>query len=171
MQTKLLKLLKNREWDRIFSKVSRWICVLQCYKYRKTHTDNFIQTENFRPHNRKSLWTFFISVPVLINYTCIFLTGRIVYIIFLYFCDRQDCIYHISVFLWQAGLYISYFWMVSVTKFSLFLVTMIECIILAWMYGAQRVWNNIADMTGSTDSPWWKITWRFLTPAIILVQK
>ncbi|VDH94760.1 solute carrier family 6 (neurotransmitter transporter, amino acid) member 5/7/9/14 [Mytilus galloprovincialis] len=68
----------------------------------------------------------------------------------------------------QAGLYISFYWMNSVTKFSLFFITLCECLLLAWVYGAQRVWNNIADMTGSTDSPWWKITWQFLTPAVIL---
>ncbi|VDH94761.1 solute carrier family 6 (neurotransmitter transporter, amino acid) member 5/7/9/14 [Mytilus galloprovincialis] len=71
----------------------------------------------------------------------------------------------------QAGLYISFYWMNSVTKFSLFFITLCECLLLAWVYGAQRVWNNIADMTGSTDSPWWKITWQFLTPAVILKYK
>ncbi|CAC5382398.1 Sodium- and chloride-dependent neutral and basic amino acid transporter B(0+),Sodium-dependent proline transporter,Sodium- and chloride-dependent glycine transporter 1,Sodium-dependent dopamine transporter,Sodium-and chloride-dependent glycine transporter 2,Sodium-dependent neutral amino acid transporter B(0)AT2,Sodium- and chloride-dependent transporter XTRP3B [Mytilus coruscus] len=68
----------------------------------------------------------------------------------------------------QAGLYISFYWLNSVTKFSLFFITLCECMLLAWIYGAQRVWNNIADMTGSTDSPWWKITWQFLTPSVIL---
>ena len=70
----------------------------------------------------------------------------------------------------QGGLYIYHFIHHSVGILCLFVVVLLECVALAWLYGAQRLWNNVADMTGTTDSPWWKLTWRFITPITIMVN-
>ncbi|XP_060064335.1 uncharacterized protein LOC132544711 [Ylistrum balloti] len=68
----------------------------------------------------------------------------------------------------QAGLYLTHLVSSVVCRLDLFMVTLIECIVLTWLYGTQRLSNNVADMTGSVDSPWWKITWQFFTPLSIL---
>ncbi|XP_069130115.1 LOW QUALITY PROTEIN: uncharacterized protein [Argopecten irradians] len=68
----------------------------------------------------------------------------------------------------QAGLYLTHLVTTSVCQLVLFLVTLTECIVLTWLYGTQRLSNNVADMTGSVDSPWWKITWQFFTPLAIM---
>ncbi|XP_048776130.2 uncharacterized protein LOC125680508 isoform X2 [Ostrea edulis] len=67
----------------------------------------------------------------------------------------------------QSGLYLFYFGHHYVGKLSFYLIALGECLSLAWVYGAQRLWNNLSDMTGSTDSPWWKLTWKFLTPVVV----
>ncbi|XP_061183619.1 uncharacterized protein LOC133191891 isoform X2 [Saccostrea echinata] len=67
----------------------------------------------------------------------------------------------------QGGLYLFYFSHHYVGKLSLYLIAFGECVSLAWVYGAQRLWNNVSDMTGTTDSPWWKLTWKFLTPVVV----
>nr|XP_022325393.1 uncharacterized protein LOC111125661 isoform X3 [Crassostrea virginica] len=69
----------------------------------------------------------------------------------------------------QGGLFLFYYFHHYVGRLSLYLITFAECGSLAWVYGAQRLWNNVSDMTGTTDSPWWKLTWKFLTPLVILV--
>ncbi|XP_033743037.1 uncharacterized protein LOC117329281 [Pecten maximus] len=68
----------------------------------------------------------------------------------------------------QAGLYLAHLVTNSVCRVDLFLVTVVECIVLTWLYGTQRLSNNVSDMTGSVDSPWWKITWQFFTPLATL---
>ncbi|XP_062602139.1 uncharacterized protein LOC134263777 isoform X2 [Saccostrea cucullata] len=67
----------------------------------------------------------------------------------------------------QGGLYVFYFSHHYVCKLSLYLIAFCECVSLSWVYGAQRLWNNVSDMTGTTDSPWWKLTWKFLTPVVV----
>eukprot|EP00105_Crassostrea_gigas_P036551 XP_019920699.1 PREDICTED: sodium- and chloride-dependent glycine transporter 1 [Crassostrea gigas] len=69
----------------------------------------------------------------------------------------------------QGGLFVYYYCQHYVGRLSLFVITLCECVSLAWVYGAQRLWNNVSDMTGTTDSPWWKLTWKFLTPLVIFV--
>ncbi|ESO12934.1 hypothetical protein HELRODRAFT_188048 [Helobdella robusta] len=51
---------------------------------------------------------------------------------------------------------------------GLLLIGVIECIALAWVYGCNRLYNDMEVMLGRKDVVWWKICWRFLTPAFIL---
>ena len=77
---------------------------------------------------------------------------------------------YFSLFFLQGGVFLFYYFHHYVGRLSLYLITFAECGSLAWVYGAQRLWNNVSDMTGTTDSPWWKLTWKFLTPLVILVS-
>ncbi|KAK3099300.1 hypothetical protein FSP39_002321 [Pinctada imbricata] len=72
------------------------------------------------------------------------------------------------IFTTQGGIFIYHYLQFSVSRLCLFVLVLFECCALAWVYGAQRLWNNVADMTGTTDSPWWKLTWRFISPVSIL---
>ncbi|XP_021339166.1 uncharacterized protein LOC110440421 isoform X2 [Mizuhopecten yessoensis] len=68
----------------------------------------------------------------------------------------------------QAGLYLTHLVTSCACRLDLFLVSLAECLVLTWLYGTQRLSNNVADMTGNVDSPWWKITWQIFTPLAIL---
>ncbi|XP_015272723.1 PREDICTED: sodium- and chloride-dependent creatine transporter 1 [Gekko japonicus] len=43
-----------------------------------------------------------------------------------------------------------------------------ECVVVAWVYGADRFMDDIACMIGYRPSPWMKWCWMFLTPLVCL---
>ncbi|XP_061470193.1 sodium- and chloride-dependent creatine transporter 1 isoform X2 [Rhineura floridana] len=43
-----------------------------------------------------------------------------------------------------------------------------ECIVIAWIYGADRFMDDIACMVGYRPFPWMKWCWMFLTPLVCL---
>ncbi|KAK3594648.1 hypothetical protein CHS0354_003571 [Potamilus streckersoni] len=72
------------------------------------------------------------------------------------------------VFTTEGGLYVTEFLNSYVGGVSVLVILLLECLVLMYLYGATKFTNNIADMTGNHDSPWWKWSWRFITPAILL---
>ncbi|XP_033106887.1 sodium- and chloride-dependent glycine transporter 1-like isoform X2 [Anneissia japonica] len=53
---------------------------------------------------------------------------------------------------------------------SLMLVGMFECLVIGWVYGADRLLANTREMIGFMPRIWrlYQVAWRFVTPSIIL---
>ncbi|KAL3878283.1 hypothetical protein ACJMK2_030648 [Sinanodonta woodiana] len=68
----------------------------------------------------------------------------------------------------EGGLYVTEFLNSYACGVSVLVILLLECLVLMYLYGATKFTNNIADMTGNHDSPWWKWSWRFITPIILL---
>lgn len=45
-----------------------------------------------------------------------------------------------------------------------------ECMVIGWVYGADRFYDNIAMMLGHTVTPFFKYCWRFITPFLTFVS-
>lgn len=60
----------------------------------------------------------------------------------------------------------------SAASWNILLFAIIEVILVAWIYGTDRFMRNIREM-GMTLHPWmafyWKLCWRFVTPALLIV--
>ncbi|ESP00138.1 hypothetical protein LOTGIDRAFT_173444 [Lottia gigantea] len=54
-----------------------------------------------------------------------------------------------------------------VAAVTAFLVTIIECIVIGWIYGTERFYNDLEVMLGNRPSRIFKILWKFITPAIL----
>jgi hypothetical protein len=96
----------------------------------------------------------FLNVDNFISnrYTCIFLT-----------------IFYYSL---QSGMY----WLQLVDKYaanwSVLLIAIAECILISWVYGANRFLRDIQDMIGQKSRIWtffWTWMWKVITPAALLV--
>lgn len=51
---------------------------------------------------------------------------------------------------------------------SLLFLGFFETTALAWMYGTTRFSKDIEDMIGSRPGRWWKFTWKFCAPGVML---
>uniref|UniRef100_A0AAV2IZT8 Transporter n=1 Tax=Knipowitschia caucasica TaxID=637954 RepID=A0AAV2IZT8_KNICA len=49
---------------------------------------------------------------------------------------------------------------------TLLFIAMFECIVIGWVYGADRFFHNIEDMVGYPPIPVFKYCWMFITPLI-----
>lgn len=70
----------------------------------------------------------------------------------------------------QAGMY----WLQLMDKYaanwSVLLIAISECILVAWVYGADRFLNDVQQMIGSRGRLWrffWTWMWKFITPAAL----
>jgi len=72
--------------------------------------------------------------------------------------------------MFQLGVYIVYYLDNRVTLLLPFLVVLLECGVLMYVFGARKFVHNIEDMTGHKNSPWWICNWKFLTPCLVLVR-
>lgn len=68
------------------------------------------------------------------------------------------------------------YWLQLMDKYaanwSVLLIAISECVLIAWIYGSQRFLNDIQGMIGKRSKFWiwfWSIMWRFITPATLLV--
>jgi solute carrier family 6 amino acid transporter-like protein 5/7/9/14 len=76
-------------------------------------------------------------------------------------------------FYWlQSGMY----WLQLVDKYaanwSVLLIAIAECILISWVYGANRFLRDIQDMIGQKSQIWmffWTWMWKVITPAALLV--
>ncbi|KAL4230155.1 hypothetical protein ACF0H5_010540 [Mactra antiquata] len=68
----------------------------------------------------------------------------------------------------KGGLYAVNFIDNIVGQFCPYVVVLLECCLLMYVFGAQKFVQNIEDMTGHKNSPWWICNWRFLTPSALL---
>ncbi|XP_077991178.1 sodium- and chloride-dependent glycine transporter 1-like [Glandiceps talaboti] len=50
---------------------------------------------------------------------------------------------------------------------SLFVVSLCECLVIGWIYGADKFYDDIAMMLGSRPNIWWRICWQAITPFTI----
>ncbi|KAL5012506.1 hypothetical protein ScPMuIL_011057 [Solemya velum] len=68
----------------------------------------------------------------------------------------------------QGGIYILQIMDWYCACFSLMLISLAECIVIAWIYGCDRFYEDIELMIGYKPCFWWKICWKYITPATIL---
>lgn len=54
------------------------------------------------------------------------------------------------------------------SSFSLMLLSLIECLVISWIYGVDRFRKDIELMTGNRPCIVWKIMWKYVTPCIVL---
>jgi len=71
-------------------------------------------------------------------------------------CITQGGVYFLQIMDWYSA------------TFSLMILSFTELIVISWIYGAERFYKDIELMIGHRPCIWWKICWRFITPAIIL---
>ncbi|KAL7735826.1 hypothetical protein ACLKA6_017828 [Drosophila palustris] len=71
----------------------------------------------------------------------------------------------------NSGMY----WLQLMDKYaanwSVLLIAIMECVLIAWIYGSQRFLNDIQGMIGKRSRLWncfWGNMWRFVTPATLL---
>lgn len=58
-------------------------------------------------------------------------------------------------------------------NWSVLLIAISECVLIAWIYGSQRFLNDIQGMIGKRSKFWnsfWSAMWRYITPATLLVS-
>ncbi|XP_074655433.1 sodium- and chloride-dependent glycine transporter 2-like [Tubulanus polymorphus] len=58
-------------------------------------------------------------------------------------------------------------WYIAV--FTLITVGILECLVVSYLYGLDRLYDDIAQMIGYRPSVIWKACWGFFTPLILLV--
>ena len=71
-------------------------------------------------------------------------------------CIMEGGIYVLQILDWYCAV------------FSLMLLSLTECIVIGWIYGADRFLKDIEFMIGYMPSKWWKICWKFVTPFVIM---
>ncbi|KAH8384898.1 hypothetical protein KR093_011819, partial [Drosophila rubida] len=71
----------------------------------------------------------------------------------------------------NSGMY----WLQLMDKYaanwSVLLIAISECVLIAWIYGSQRFLNDIQGMIGKRSRLWnffWGVMWRYITPATLL---
>ena len=68
----------------------------------------------------------------------------------------QGGAYVLNLFDWQAG------------GVSLLFLAFFESICIGWLYGTDRLFDNIEFMTGHRPHMWWSLCWKIFSPAVIL---
>lgn len=68
------------------------------------------------------------------------------------------------------------YWLQLMDKYaanwSVLIIAIIECILIAWKYGSDRFLNDIQSMIGKQGRVWrmfWTVMWKFVTPVVLLV--
>ncbi|KAM9349533.1 sodium- and chloride-dependent betaine transporter-like [Symphorus nematophorus] len=56
------------------------------------------------------------------------------------------------------------------TRACLYFMALSECLALAWIYGADRVIDNMEDMTGQRPSVFFKLCWKYIIPLLSLIS-
>uniref|UniRef100_A0A3Q2QSU3 Transporter n=1 Tax=Fundulus heteroclitus TaxID=8078 RepID=A0A3Q2QSU3_FUNHE len=69
----------------------------------------------------------------------------------------------------QGGMYVfQLFDYYSASGMTLLWQTFWECIVVSWVYGADRFMDDVARMIGYRPFPWMKWCWSFITPCVCL---
>ncbi|KAF6025222.1 hypothetical protein EB796_016468 [Bugula neritina] len=76
------------------------------------------------------------------------------------FCLGLICCTHAGVYFFQ--LMDGY-----IGIFSLLLISAVECIVIGWVYGGERLYRDIEAMIGYKPFIVWRIMWQFVTPLIV----
>ncbi|XP_050406480.1 sodium- and chloride-dependent GABA transporter 1 [Patella vulgata] len=69
----------------------------------------------------------------------------------------------------QAGIYIFQLVDWYMAAITLILITILESIVIGWMYGADRYLDDLQMMLGKRPSILFKYLWRFLNPLILIL--
>lgn len=70
------------------------------------------------------------------------------------------------------------YWLQLMDKYaanwSVLIIAIGECILIAWIYGAEKFCRDIQTMIGRQSKLWvlfWSAMWRVITPAALVVTK
>ncbi|XP_076447177.1 sodium-dependent proline transporter-like [Babylonia areolata] len=69
---------------------------------------------------------------------------------------------------YQGGMYVLQIMDWYCATFSLMLLSLVESVVISWLYGVNRFYKDIELMIGFKPCAYWKIMWCFITPATIL---
>ncbi|KAL3862151.1 hypothetical protein ACJMK2_008139 [Sinanodonta woodiana] len=72
-------------------------------------------------------------------------------------CVTQGGVYVLQILDWYCA------------SVSVMFLSLVECLVMAWVYGARRLSNDIEMMIGKPIFPLWRIFWMFLTPLTMLL--
>ncbi|VDI73220.1 solute carrier family 6 (neurotransmitter transporter, amino acid) member 5/7/9/14 [Mytilus galloprovincialis] len=67
----------------------------------------------------------------------------------------------------QGGIYVLQIMDWYCASFSLMMISLIECLVIAWIYGTERFYKDIELMIGYKPHAIWHYMWRYVTPAVI----
>ncbi|XP_052077275.1 sodium- and chloride-dependent glycine transporter 1-like isoform X1 [Mytilus californianus] len=67
----------------------------------------------------------------------------------------------------QGGIYVLQIMDWYCASFSLMMISLIECVVIAWIYGTERFFKDIELMIGYQPHAIWHYMWRFVTPTVI----
>lgn len=67
----------------------------------------------------------------------------------------------------QAGIYVVQLMDFYCAAFSLMVISLLETIVISWVYGIDRFLLDISLMTKKVPSLWWKLCWCYITPFTI----
>ncbi|CAC5374384.1 Sodium- and chloride-dependent neutral and basic amino acid transporter B(0+),Sodium- and chloride-dependent taurine transporter,Sodium-dependent noradrenaline transporter,Sodium-dependent proline transporter,Sodium-and chloride-dependent glycine transporter 1,Sodium-dependent neutral amino acid transporter SLC6A17,Sodium- and chloride-dependent GABA transporter ine,Sodium- and chloride-dependent GABA transporter 3,Sodium- and chloride-dependent betaine transporter,Sodium- and chloride-dependent GABA trans len=67
----------------------------------------------------------------------------------------------------QGGIYVLQIMDWYCASFSLMMISLIECLVIAWIYGTERFYKDIELMIGYKPHAIWHYMWRFVTPTVI----
>lgn len=83
------------------------------------------------------------------------------------------CCYLIGLaFCTKGGMYVLQLFDNYAATYSLLFIGLVECLVLSWVYGTERFFDDIQLMLGKRPGRIWSISWKFVAPialAIILV--
>ena len=72
--------------------------------------------------------------------------------------------------IFQGGVYILQIMDWYCSTFSLMLLCFTECMVISYIYGADRFIRDIELMIGYKPFAIWKIMWKYVTPCVVLVS-
>lgn len=51
---------------------------------------------------------------------------------------------------------------------SIFVVVLLEATAVCWLYGSERFYDNLKEMSGQRPSVYWSIMWKYIVPVLLL---
>ncbi|CAG5131873.1 unnamed protein product, partial [Candidula unifasciata] len=70
--------------------------------------------------------------------------------------------------IFQGGIYLLQIIDWYSATFSLMLISVVECVVISWIYGVQRFVKDIELMLGKQPCIGWQIMWKYVTPTLVL---
>lgn len=70
----------------------------------------------------------------------------------------------------QGGIYLFQIMDWYVGAVTLMLVSILECVVLTWVYGHKRLCRDIEMMLGHPPHVWWLVCWSGVSPLMLLVS-
>lgn len=70
----------------------------------------------------------------------------------------------------QGGIYFFQIVDFYAAAISLMYIAFFECVAIVWVYGVRRMSGNIKDMTGRYPNAFFRFSWNYISPLMILVR-
>ncbi|XP_013379913.2 sodium-dependent proline transporter [Lingula anatina] len=69
----------------------------------------------------------------------------------------------------NGGIYVFQFMDWYCAAVAVVIIALLECLIVAYVYGADRLSDDVASMVGRKPFILWRICWRFVTPGLLMM--